>query len=506
MKVNRKEALNIAGYVGAAFLLAGYIRYAVQDLWTKWEIALIAIGGILLLASLVFNFKTIIGYFRSRGGRLGTNSAILTIAVIGIFALVNYLGYRHHKRIDLTSEKLYSLSDQTRKIVSGLQKDVKIVNFAKEDDPTLRDQMEEFRDLSKRLSYERVDPQVKPEVARQYKATKMGEVVVASGSRIERPAGTTEQELTNAILKVTSDSLKTICYLEGHGEKAITDTEGEGYSTIDGNLKKENYETKTVSLVTTDKVPTECAVLIIAGPKQPLLQPETAMIGKYLEGGGKAMMLLDPDTDPQLTEVLKAWNIDVGNNTVIDVSAAGQMFGGGPYAPLVLAYGQHPITKDFVRTMTIFPFARSVKPGTATGTGVTPTVLLTTSEASWGESEMKAGGNPKYDEGKDLKGPVTLGVAASKSSGGAEARLVVIGDSEFAANRAIGFQRNGDLFLNSVNWLAQDEQLISIRPKSQTNRRVDLSASQQNLLFWLFVLIMPVAVLGTGAYIWWKRR
>jgi ABC-type uncharacterized transport system involved in gliding motility auxiliary subunit len=506
MKLNRKEALNIAGYLGAAFLIAGYVRYSVQELWTKWEIALVSVGAVLLVASLAFNLKSILGYFRTRSGRLGTNTAVLTIAVLGIFALVNYLGYRHHKRIDLTSEKLYSLSDQTRKIVSSLNKDVKIVNFSKEDDPQLRDQMEEFRDLSKRLSYERVDPQVKPEIARQYQITKMGEVVVASGSRVERPQGTSEQEITNAILKVTSETLKTVCFLEGHGEKGLTDSEGEGYSTVDANLKKENYQTKAVSLVTTDKVPTDCAVLVIAGPKKPLLQPEVAMIGKYLEGGGKAMMLLDPDTDPQLGDVLKAWNIDLGNNTVIDVSAAGQMFGGGPFAPLVLSYGQHPITKDFVRSMTIFPFARSVKPGTATGTGVTPTTLLTTSEASWGETQMKAGGTPEYDAATDLKGPIPLGVAAGKSAGEGEARLVVIGDSDFGANRAIGFQRNADLFLNSINWLAQDENLISIRPKSQLNRRVDLSASQQNLLFWLFVLVMPVAVLGTGVYIWWKRR
>lgn len=506
MKVNRQELFNISGYLGAALVISGYVRYAVQDVWSKWEITLVAVGAALLLASLIVNFRSILGLFQSRTGKLGTNTAVLTLAVLAIFALVNYLGFRHHKRIDLTSEKLYSLSDQTKKIVSGLQQDVKIVRFHKEDDPDLRDRMTEFRDQSKRLTYELVDPQVKPEVAKQYTATRMGEVVVASGSRIERPQGTSEQELTNAILKVTRDSLKAVCFIEGHGEKGIADSEGEGYSSVDASLKKENYETKTISLVTQNEVPSDCAVLVLAGPKRPLLQPEVAMIGKYLEGGGKAMLLLDPDTDPQLTEVLKAWNVDLGNNTVIDVSAAGQMFGGGPYAPLVMSYGSHAITKDFGRTMTIFPLARSVKPGEATGMGANGLTLLTTSEASWGETEMKANVNPQYDEGKDTKGPANLGVAVTKSVSGKEARLIVIGDSDFASNRAIGFQRNGDLFLNSINWLAEDEDLISIRPKSQTNRRVDLSASQQSLLFWLFVLVMPLAVLGSGFWVWWKRR
>jgi len=506
MKVNRQELFKIAGYVGAALIVAGYIRYVVQEIWTKWEITLVSVGGALLLVSILFNLPTILGFFRSRTGRLGANTAILSLAVIGIFGIVNFLGYRHHKRIDLTSEKLYSLSPQTRKIVSGLQKDVKIIKFDKEDDADLRDRMTEYRDLSKRLTFDRLDPQVKPELAKQYAVTRMGEVVVASGTRIERPAGTSEQELTNAILKVTRDSLKTICFLEGHGEKALSNSEDSGFSSIEGSLKSENYETKTMSLATTDKVPQECAVLVVAGPKKPLLQPEVAMLGKYLDGGGKAMLLLDPDVDPNIGEVLKAWNIEIGNNTVIDVSAAGQMFGGGPFAPLVMNYGSHPITKDFTRTMTIFPLARSVKVGKATGSGLSATPLLTTSEASWGETEMKPNVNPKFDDGKDEKGPITLGVAASKNAGEKDSRMVVIGDSDFAANRAIGFQRNGDLFMNSINWLAEDEDLISIRPKSQTNRRVDLSASQQNLLFWLFVFVMPLAVLGTGAYVWWKRR
>ena len=127
MKVNRQELFKIAGYVGAALMIAGYIRYVVQEIWTKWEITLVSVGGALLLVSLLFNLPTILGFFRSRTGRLGANTAILTLAVIGIFGIVNFLGYRHHKRIDLTSEKLYSLSPQTRKIVSGLQKDVKII-------------------------------------------------------------------------------------------------------------------------------------------------------------------------------------------------------------------------------------------------------------------------------------------------------------------------------------------------------------------------------------------
>lgn len=506
MKVNRQELLKIAGFLGAALLIAGYVRYSILDLLGTWEKVLLILGGVLLLVSIAANYKTIFGYFRSRQGRLGTNTAVLTVAVVGLLVIANFLGYRHHKRIDLTSEQLYSLSDQTKKLIAGLQKDVKIMKFDQAEDVDLRDRMVEYKDLSRRLTYEWVDPQKKPEIARQYGVSRLGEVVVASGDRIERPTAASEQDLTNAILKVTRDSLKKICFLEGHGERAITDNEAQGFSNVEKVLKSENYETATINLATSTGVPTDCAVIVVAGPKQSMLPPEVSTLGKYLDGGGKAMLLLDPNTDPQLDEILKAWNIRLGNDIIIDASAANQMFGGGALNPLVFNYGAHPITKDFTRTMTVYPNARSVKVGEATGTGATVTTLLTTSESSWGETELTPNVEPKLDEGKDAKGPVTLGVAASKSSEGKEARLVVIGDSDFAANRAFAFQRNGDMFMNSINWLAQDEDLISIRPKSQTNRRVDLTEGQRNLLFWLFVVVMPLAVIGSGAYVWWKRR
>jgi ABC-type uncharacterized transport system involved in gliding motility auxiliary subunit len=505
MKVNRQELFKIAGYLGAAFLVAGYVRYSVLENWTRLEIGLLIAGGVLLLVSLIFNLKNILTLFRTRQGRLGTNTAVLTIAVIVILVIINVLGYRHHKRVDLTAEKLYSLSDQTKKIVAGLQQDVKIMKFDQNEDVDLRDRMAEYKDLSRRLTYEWIDPQKKPEIARQYAVTRLGEVVIAAGNRTERPSGTSEQELANAILKVTRETLKKVCFLEGHGEKSLTDNEPTGYAAVEKNLKDENYETQTIRLVSATQVPADCAVLVVAGPKQPLLPPEASMIGKYLDGGGKAMLLLDPDMDPAAGDLLKAWNVQLNNDTVIDVSAASQMVRAGPYAPIVMSYGAHPITRDFGRTMTVFPLARSIKVGEASGSGATTTSILNTSESSWGETEVKPDVPPQLGP-TDTKGPVTLGVAATKTTEGKEGRLLVIGDSDFASNGAIRFQRNGDLFLNSVNWLAQDEDLISIRPKSSTNRRVDLTESQRNTLFWLLVALIPLAVIGSGGYIWWKRK
>jgi ABC-type uncharacterized transport system involved in gliding motility auxiliary subunit len=505
MNINLKEISKFAGIMGAALLIGGYVRYNIQELWSWLNLSLVIAGAVLLLASLVLNFRSIIEFFGGRSGRLGANTALLSIAVLTILVILNFMGYRHHKRFDLTEEKLYTVSDQSKKILSGLQKDVKVIKFDRADDQRLSDAMTEFKYVTRRISYERIDPQQRPEIANQYKVQRLGETLVISGDRVERPQNIGEQDLINAILKVTRDKLKTICFVDGHGEKNYAGTDAEGYGAVDKGMKNENYETKAVNLVASNQVPSECSVLIVAGPKKAFFPQEVGMIGNYLREGGKALVMVDPDTDPGLGDLFKDWNIEVGNNTVIDTSGVGRLFGTGPGVPLVRNYGNHPITKDMTGTGTFFPLARSVKTGGAGSGEVISTALLNTSEASFAEVDLK-GNQAKLDEGIDMKGPVSVGVSASKKIGDKEARFVVIGDSDFATNNYVRLAGNGDLFLNTINWLAQDEDLISIRPKSATNRSVTMTQSQQSTFFWLSVVFMPLAVIGSGAYVWWKRR
>ncbi len=495
----------VAGLVGAAMAIAGYVRYTIQEVWAWPNITLVAAGLVLLTASIALNIDKIASGMRGRSGRAGTNLGGLLLAVLAILVAVNYLGYRYHKRFDLTSEGLYTLADQTKKVLTGLKKEVQIIRFDKQDDQTLSDQMAEFRSVSRQISYQRIDPQQKPDVARKYNVKQMGETIVAAGERIERPAATSESDLVNAIVKVTRDQLKNICFVEGHGEKDRAGQDQEGYGSIDKALQNENYQTRSINLVTENQVPADCSVVVIAGPKKALLGPEVAIISKFLEAGGKALLMVDPEIDPGTGELLQAWNISLGNDTVVDASGLGRLFGTGPAVPMATTYGAHPITKDMSRTATFFPLARSVKPADSSKSDPTIVELLKTSERSWGETELK-GGEAQFDEGKDTNGPVTLGVTATRMVGDKEARLVVIGDSDFADNNYARLAGNGDLFLNTVNWLAQEEDLISIRPKSPTNRSVTMTESQQRTFFWLIVIIFPLAVLGSGAYVWWKRR
>ena len=505
--LNSKEMAKWAAYIGAGAVLGGALGYAIQEVMGTFNEALLIGGAVLILGSLVVNYRSVRSFSGRRSTRLGANTAVMAVAVVGIIGLANFVGYRHHKRIDVTTEKVYSLSDQTRKIVSGLAKDVKVMRFDQTDDQTLHDLMKEYRDLSGHITYELIDPQAKPDEARQYKVSSQGELVVASGDKTERPAGTDEESLTSAIIKVTSDSVKKIYFVEGHGERQISDTSGrDGYGLVSKWLKDENYDTKTVNLVQSNQVPSDCDVLVLGGPKQSLFPDEATAIGKYLDGGGKALLMIDPDTDPKLDDVLKQWGLALGKNTVLDVSGAGRLFRMGPAAPVGLSYGTHSITKGFDGYMTFFPLARSVDELHDTGSNASTTDLVKTSDQSWAAIDLKADEEKGGPSGADKKGPITVAVASTRSVGDKQSRLVVVGDSDFASNTFAQGQRNGDLFMNSVNWLAEEENLISIRPKSPTSRRVEMSASQQNMLFWLTIVFMPAAVMGSGFYIWWKRR
>jgi len=509
MKWDRKEIAQFAGVLGGAFLLSGYIRYSIQGEWLTLNKSLLIAGGVLLLAAIVVGFGSIIGFFSQRSSKLGTNTAILGLAVLVIIGLANFVGYRHHKRFDLTSEKLYTLSDQSKKIASGLKNDVTVIHFSKEPDTPLSDLMTEYRSVNPRIKFQNFDPQEKPEIAKRYGVTRMGETVLASGDKTEHldsgfRSQASEEDITSTLLKLTRDTVKTVCFVTGHGEKGLTDNGEDGYSTADAGMKRDGYATKTINLVTENGVPSDCSILVIAGPTQGYFPQEVAFISKYLDGGGKALIMVDPETEPKLDDVFKAWNVNVGQNVVIDASGVGRLFGAGPAIPLVAEYGSSPITKGFQGSMTFFPLARTVSVADKGKSDPQDTELLKTSQRSFTIPNLNQK-EVKYDPKTDTMGPLSLGVSASKT-GEKAGRLVVIGDSDFASNKANSLQRNGDLFYNTINWLAQDENLISIRPKSATNRRVSLTEGQASGLRWLDLIFLPGLVLVSGIYIWWKRR
>ena len=495
-----------------------------------WLVAALA----LVLLHLVLRWDEVMGRLGRRQLKYGTNAFVLGVVVLAILGGVNYLVSRHSKRFDLTKDQRYSLSDQTRKVLAGLKTDVKINYFQRQRDMARgEDRLKEYTALSPRFKVEFIDPVKSPTKAQSYDVRGPWPVlVVEKGDKRERISNDGEQDVTNALIKVTREGKKTVCLETGEGERAGDDSGERGFSGAKSSLTKSLYDVKDVFLLRDKKVPSECTVLVVGGPQKDLLPETTAAIRDYVKAGGKALVMVEPELKesyPNLDALLKEWNIDAGKDVVVDVSGMGQLFGFSELAPLAIEYPYHAITKDF-RLPTLYGGARSMSAGTGTVPGVSAQDLVKTSPQSWAESDLTLKSPIKYDEGKDKKGPVSLAAVATvqgtaptpaplpqpaaasspapspEPAKAPEGRVVAVGDADFASNALLGFQGNQDFFLNTVAWLAEDADLISIRPKEPENQAMFLSRQTQQNVAVLALLLLPGLFVVAGVVTWWKRR
>lgn len=521
-----KEHLKKANVLGLAILAAAVISYSVRGIWNTYQTIAVVLGGLLIVVSLALKAGEIRAELRRRSARFGINSAASVVFLLGILALVNYLGAQHVKRFDTTTEKLYTLSDQSANVVGQVSQDLRIKAFYPGGEyGQVNDLLTLYKARNSKISYEFVDPDKQPQLAQQYSITVYGDFQnpmtgesFRYGTLILEMAGKTEriekqseplreEDVTNALVKVVKGEKKTIYFTEGHGEKSIDDAERTGYNGARTELEKENYVIKKVNLVAEGKVPDDASVIVIAGATTEPLANELEWLEAYLNKGGSALILLDPSPGASLTEFLKKWSVDVGNNVVLDISGVGRLIGMGPAAPLITPQGYgHKITERMSRQMTFFPLSRSVSPAATTAEGVTVDKLLQTNKDSWGETNIKSGEAQK-DEKTDLIGPVSLAVALTKSAPeDKKTRLVVYGDSDFASNAYYAQVGNGNLFLNTMSWLAGDESFISIRPKSPEDRRLTMTEAQGRLVSYVSILLLPLGVIIAGVSVWMKRR
>ena len=376
--------------------------------------------------------------------------------------------------------------------------------------------------------------------ARQYEVQAYGTIVFEYEDRVERVVSNSEQELTNALIKAVEGEEQTVYFVQGHGERDPNSSERDGYGSIREALRLDNFGVETVVLAQTGEVPQDANALVIAGPTTDFLPGETDLLDSYLEQGGKILLMLDPpelegeSPKENLEGLAENWGIEIGNNIVVDASGMGQLLGTDATVPIASSYPPHPITENF-NLITAFPLARSIRPIAGGVENRTPEILIETGANSWSEmdfSELATGEVRLNEDAGDIAGPIPTALSVSQtieseragttdaenetgsedveqnitSDTPLEARFVLFGDSDFATNGAVGIQGNRDLILNSINWLAQQENLIAIRPREPEDRRITLTADQQVRITWLSLLMIPGVILGTGVYSWWTRR
>jgi ABC-type uncharacterized transport system involved in gliding motility auxiliary subunit len=435
---------------------------------------------------------------------------LVTLAVVTV---ANVLADRYDKSYDATSNKRYSLSDQTVKILKSLKQDATITFFGQSTSFTeAKDKLEMYANLSPKVHVKYVDPDKNPQAAREAEIKNYGTTIVRIGTRTNEAKSTSEEDIAGAFIRDLKNTTRTVCFVSGSGEHRIEDSERGGYSRFKDLLGKDSYETKSISLLEKPEVPSDCTVVVVGGPTADYQQPEVDAIKKYVEDGGRSLILLDPplkfgrpvvaDNDA-LNAVLSDWGVTAEKDVILD--PVGRAVGLGAQVVLITSYDPQAIVNDMKGTATAFPLSRSLVGKAGAKTAVEN--LFESSKSSVASMKLDS---PEIDPGdpKNKQGPMTIGVAGSYRTGkeNVQGRFVVIGSSYWATNSFVTQIGNPDFAVNTINWLASDEDLISIRAKDKDDRRVTMTESQKRWMIITSQFLLPLAVVIAGISVWWRRR
>jgi ABC-type uncharacterized transport system involved in gliding motility auxiliary subunit len=452
---------------------------------------------------------------KARQTKYAAYAVVYVLVVITAVVIVNILANRYTKSYDGTSNKRYSLSEQTAKIVKGLKDNATILYF---DQGTrfqhAKDLLDEYASLSPKVHVDYIDPDKNPQQAREEGIKNYGTALVQVGDRKEEAKSMTEEGITGALIRVLKNKTRTVCFIAGSGEHQIDDSDRNGYSDFKQLVGKDNYEAKSIDLLQKAEVPSDCTALVIGGPTRDYQQPEVDAIKKYVEDGGRALFMLDPPLkigrsdiaeNDALTNLLQTWGVTLDNNLILDLNPIGQLAGLGPQVALVTSYESQPIVNGMKGTATGFPLSRSIQ--IKNGDKTTVQKLFDSSTTSLATTNLNS---PAIDpnDPKNKKGPMTIAAAGTYNTRkqDSQGRFVIVGSSSWAANSFIKFNGNSDLALNTIDWLASDEDLISIRPKQEEDRRITMTNAQLSLVRITSQFLLPLVVVFAGVSVWWRRR
>lgn len=519
--------------VGSSLPQLGWATYA------GWAVALAIVGTWFALDQ-----KSFVKMLGRKGAKYGASSGLNILLGLLVIAGVAMLSTRErfNKSFDVTEGGLNTLSDQSIKIIEKINKDkltVKLVGFFQ--DNQIKDEFKNLVDLyvmaGAKFSVEYVDPEADPTRAIQEKITSGNTVILRLGEQEARVSTFNEEKFTNGLIKVLKNTVKTVYFTSGHGEGPIEGKEPTGYDIVVQALLNNRYEVKTLSLLEEAKVPDNADLLIIAGPKYDFKEEELRMVESYLKSGGALSVMVDALSEtPRLFDLLTKFGIEVQNDWLIL----------DPQDPRAVLLGQNnaivtdfdrvsPVTKDFAsgsQVALLLPFARSIEALEENVFKMKPELVGKTSEVTIRISDVQTQDDLKNIDGKNKEAGVypilatsvgkltetdiaqngsetkgDMGQGNVVESSKRDTRIVVVGSSHFARNQGIQMAaEHRDLFVNMANFLLQDEDFISIRPKEKNTGGLALTSESSQLTFLMLSFIYPFAFLGTGVVYWLKRR
>ena len=531
--------LTIAGWAGTMLVSLAIGRFAAVD--PRWDAYLIwggAAGAACLVLSALLRRRLHASVTPRPSSRVLPIKLTVAIAVV---VVLNVLAGSYKSRWDVTANRMYQLSPETRATLRTLDAPVHVMLFAEQTElPRYLDRLREYAEASRFVDVQLVDIDAQPALVRQYEIQEAGTAVIDYKGRMEVVKAQSEQDFTNALIRLREGRTRKAYFTTGHAERDIASSERVGYSNVAAALHHENFASQKINLAQLGEVPSDATLVIAAGPRADFFTAEIDALRRYLERGGAALFMVDPFEDLKryitesgialfmmnpssasatgelrnLTAFIREQGAELGSDVVVDTSEMGQFLGTDASVPVAASYPQHPITQGFT-SLSAYPMARSVKP-VPDGAGRVAASIIETSEHTWSETDIQqlAGGRLSMDADKgDRPGPISLGVAVSRkpsavpaadTARGREVRLVVVGDSDFVANYSANVPGNAEIFLSIVHWLSQ-ERVVTIPARLPDARPLTMTAGQLRRVSWFAILLLPGLAVGTGAWIWGKR-
>lgn len=525
------RVLTVVGWLGTVLVALAAGRFAAVD--PRWDAYLMwaasaGVACVLISAAMSRRDRAERSTVPAERSRLPMATLASAVAVV---VVINILAGSYSRRWDLTPNHVYQLSPETRAALRMLDAPVRVQLFAQQAElPGYRDRLKEYSEASRLVAIGYVDVDAQPTLVRQYDVQEYGTTVIEYKGRVELVKPASEQDFTNALIRLREGRTRKVYFTAGHAERDTASTERVGYSSIAAALQHENFLVEKINLAQEGDVPADATLVIVAGPRADCFRAEIDALQTYLESGGAILFLVDPFEDLKryftesgmalfmmnpssasstgelrnLTAFVRDLGAELGNDVVVDTSEMGQFLGTDASVPVAASYPSHPITQGLT-SLSAYPMARSVGP--VPGDGRMASSIIETSDRTWSETDIQqlAAGRLSMDPANgDRPGPVSLGVAVSappsgEASQSRETRLVVVGDSDFVANYSANVPGNSEMFRSIIHWLAQ-EKVVTIPPRVPQERVLTMTASQIRNVFWFAVLLLPGLAVGTGVY------
>ena len=453
-------------------------------------------------------------FITGRHARYGSNALIMAIAFLGILIVGNVLAFQNPKQVlDLTEDNVNTLSPELTAALQTLPEIVTATGFFSQASST--ESTEQLLSNIKansngKFDYGFINPDRDPQAALNAGITGDGKILLEMGDRKEIVAFASETEILKGLLRLLNPGNNVVYFLTGHGERDVEQPGEAAMTRAKTTLESKNYAVKTLNLLAENQIPEDATLVVVAGPLQPVSEDEVNLLKEYLANGGSLIVLEDPTaltefgdaSDPLADMLAQDWGITLNNDIVIDLNSPQPTTAAAAYYD-----STHPVTVNMNNLVAFFPFTRSLTMAGSTE-GITLTPLVQTNERSWGETDFQSlteGGTQVGMDPGEVQGPLTLAIAGENLTTGGQ--VVVFGTSNFAVDQIFDAYGNGDMFVNSVDWSAEQEELASITPRTPTERTFNIPGQFQWIAILLgSVFVIPGLVVLAGVSTWLARR